>query len=387
MFLGLRSFGGDHLGLRLPPQGRIQRIHGAANGLGIARGIGLLKCLGGLQHGAVAGTQRGVCVFALGCFAVERVVNRFAKRVPQFLLKPALQRYRVCFSLPTLLQRLDCIDVQYRRATEHFGLFNHGVALLYAQFLQGFKRRGGGTNGCQPKRLQLVRGFFAQVARIAPAVAELVKDAVKTLPVIIQRRRVGCSPALDFLNQRQPLRPVLGGLQLDFFKPGLDHLVRLVASLVKALPKPVVGNTALVGLLPLFTQCPQVVLHLASTQFVPRLTLEQAFGLGHQLFTQLVCAPALPALQLTGCGQGRMGLVFEFVTDDASKLLQRVAQRIGCPGAGFAMSLRDFKLELGQHFLNGGFRLRLDLRINLWLLGFWRCLNGDAPPGAQFIGP
>ena len=373
--------------MRLPAQSRIQRIHRTANGLGITRGIGLLKRLGGLQHRAVACAQCGICLLARSGLAVECFINGFAKCVPQLLFKPALQWHGMRFGLPTLLQRLDRVNVQNRRGAQHLGLFNHGVALLHAELLQGFQRRGCSTNGCQPKRLQFVKRLFAQVTGITPTVTELMQDAVKPLPVVIQCGRVGGCPSLDLLDQRQSLRPMLGGVQLDFFKPGFNHFVGLIAGFVKTLPKPVVGYTTLIGLFPLFAQCPQVVLHLAPTQFVPGLAFEQAFGLGDQLFTQLVCAPALPALEFTSGGQGGMGLAFELVADDAAKLLERVAQCVGSPGAGLAMAFGYFKLQPGQHFLHGGLCLRLDLRINLWFLWFWRCLNRHATPGSQFIGP
>ena len=180
---------------------------------------------------------------------------------------------------------------------------------------------------------------------------------------------------------------MLGGFELDFLEPALNHLVGLVAGFIKAFPQAVIRNATLVGLLPLLTQCAQVVLHLAPAQFVPRLPLEQAFSLGDQLFTQLVGTPALPAFELTSSGQGGMGLIFEFVIDDAAKFFQCVAQRIGRPGAGFAMALRDFKLQLRQHLLDRGLGLRFDLGIDLWLLRLgWR-LNRHAAPEAQLIGP
>ena len=54
--LAIRQFRGF---LGLPTQSGIQRSHGGADFGGVAAGIGRIECFGGVDHGAVAGTQMG----------------------------------------------------------------------------------------------------------------------------------------------------------------------------------------------------------------------------------------------------------------------------------------------------------------------------------------
>ena len=373
--------------MRLAAQGSIQRAHRAANRLGIAGGIGCLKRFGCLQHGAVARTQSSIGLLALGGFAVEGLINRFAKGIPQLLLKAAVQRHGMGFGLPALLQGFDGINPHHRHGTQHLGLFNHGLALLYAEFLQRFQRGRSLANGCQPQRLHLGKGLFAQVARVAPAVAKLMQDAVKALPVVVQRRGVGGTPGLDFFDQRQALCLVFGRFELDPLQPRFDHFVGLIAGLVKALPQAVVGHTALIGLLPLLAQGAQVLLHLASTQLLPALALEQPFGLSYQLFAQLIGTPALPALQLARSGQRGVGLVLQLVANQATKFFERTAQRVGCPGTGFAVAFGYLQLQLGQYFAHSAFSEGFDFRVDFGFGRLGRCFNRHATRGAKFIRP
>ena len=182
------------------------------------------------------------------------------------------------------------------------------------------------------------------MAAFAPTVAKLVQQAVEAFPVVVQRHRIGSSPGIDLFNQRQALRPMLGRLGLDFFQPGLDHLVGFVAGIVKTLPQTVVGHTPLVGLLPLITQRAQALLHLAPTYGLPFRALEQTFGLGYQFLAQLVGTPTLPALQLTRCRQRGMGLVLQLVVDDFAEFLERIAQGASGTGTRLAMSFGNFLL-------------------------------------------
>ena len=341
-----RRLGSLHhrLGLRLTPQRGVQRIHGRAYGLCIATGVGGFQRAGRVQHHAVARTQGCVGLFALNGFAVEGVVNRFAKSVPELLLKAALQRHGVGLGLPALLQGLHGVNAQLGHCAQHIGLVNHGVALFHAEFLQRLQRRCGSADGRQPQRLHLGKGFFTHVPGLAPAVAKLVQDAVEALPVIVQRCGVGRAPGFHLFNQGQSPGLVFGRLGLHLFKPGLHHLVGLVAGFIKTLPQAMVGHAALVGLLPLLAQVTQVFLHLAPAQLMPSFALEQAFGFGNQFFAQLVGAPALPAFQFAGSDQRRVGLVLKLVVNHPTKFLERVAQGIGGTSAGFAMAFRNFKL-------------------------------------------
>ena len=342
--LGLHRSLHHGLSLGLPMQGGIQRAHGSTNLLGVTTGIGRLQRLGGVQHGAVALAQCGFGLFTLDRLAVERIVNRFAKRVPQLLLVATVQRHRVRFGLPALLQMFDRIDVQHRRGTQHLGLFDHVAALLQAQRLQGFQRGGSRTDSGQPQRLQLGKCFLAQVTGFAPAVAKLMQDAVETLPVVVFGGGILRRPGLDLFNQRQALGLVFNRFGLDLFQPGFDHLVGLVAGFIKTLPQRVVGHAALIGLLPLLAQCAQAVLHLAPTDGLAFGALEQPFRLGDQFFAQLVGTPALPAFQFTGGGQRRVRLVFQLVVNQAAKFFQRVAQRSSRTGAGLAVAFSNLLL-------------------------------------------
>ena len=101
-----------------------------------------------------------------------------------------------------------------------------------------------------------------------------------------------------------------------------------------------VRHAALIGLLPRVTQLAHSVLLLAATQ-----------GLGHQclspngqVFTDLVGAPALPALQLARCAQGVLGCGVKFVANVRAMFFQGSAHRIGCTYAGFAMAFGQFML-------------------------------------------
>ena len=126
------------------------------------------------------------------------------------MLEAAVQRHGVGLGLPALLQSFDGVNPHHRHGTEHFGLFNHGLALLHTELLQCLQRRRRLANRCQPQWLHFGKGFFAQMARITPAVAKLMQDAVKALPVIVQRGGIGSGPGFHFLNQGQALRLVFG---------------------------------------------------------------------------------------------------------------------------------------------------------------------------------
>ena len=152
---------------------------------------------------------------------------------------------RCCSALTASMRSIGC-------SAQLGGLGDHGLAPLDAGLLRRFERRTRGAEGLVPLRLQFGEHFFAHMAGIAPAVGELMQRAV----VRLQVGRIGMlrGPGLHFFDQREALRAVLGGIGADLFEPGLDHLVRLVAGFVEALPQRVVRHAALVGLLPLVAQ-------------------------------------------------------------------------------------------------------------------------------------
>ena len=243
------------------------------------------------------------------------------------------------------------------------------MARIQAELLQGFERLGRVVDGGFPERLQFGKHFFADMARIAPAVAKLVQHTAKALPVVVQRHPVGLGPSLEFFDQRQALGAVLGRLGLHFLEPGFHHLVGFVAGFVKAFPQRMVGHAALVGQLPLLTQCTQLVLHLAAPHGLALGALEQAFGIGHQFFAQLIGAPALPAFEFAGCYQRRMGLRFKLIVNQTAVVLERLAQSVGRTGAGLAMALGHFMLQLGQHLSHKSCGLGTNLGVHFGLGG------------------
>ena len=293
----------------------------------------------------------------------------------------------MCLGLPALLQRLDGVDAQHGLCPQGPGFVNHCVACLQTLFLQAFQRACRVVDGGLPERLQLGKHLFANVASLTPAISKLVQHAAKAFPVVVQRDPVGLGPGLDFLDQGQALGTVLGRLGLHFFEPGLDHLVGFVAGFIKALPEHVVGHAALVGQLPLFAQATQEVLHFATANGLAFGTFEQALGFGHQFLTQLVGAPALPALEFTRCHQRRMRLGFELVINQATVVLERLTQGIGCTSAGFAMALGHLMFQLGQHFchVSSGFGANFGVHFGFGLRH--GRLQRQTSRQTQLIGP
>ena len=334
------------LGVALAAQGGFQALHGRANGLRVAAGAGRLQSFGGVQHALVVLAQGGVGLLALGGFAVEGVVNRLAKRVPQFLLKLALQRHGLRLVLPTLLQAAHRVDAHHGLSAQRSGFFDHGLATHRAGLLLGLQRRGGGLDGFFIQGLQLGKHLLAHMTTIAPAVGQAVQGAGKSLPLMrLSARFVGGGEGLDVFDEQQALGFVFGGLSLDFFQPGLDHFVGLVAGVVKALPQRVVGHAALVGGLPLLAQGAQGFLHLAATVGLAFGHLQKRFRLAHQLFAQLVGTPALPAFQLARSGQRGMGLVFQRMVDQLAVFLELVAQLSRRFGRGLAVAFAYLLLQ------------------------------------------
>ena len=214
-----------------------------------------------------------------------------------------------------------------------------------------------------------------------------MQDAVKALPVIVQSCRIGSSPDVQFFDQRKALRLVLSRFGLNLVQPGGDYFVGFIAGLVKTLPQGVVGHSALVCLLPLVAQGTQRLLHLASADGLALGPLEQAFGLGDELFAQLVCAPSLPAFQFTGSTQGRMGAVLQFVINEAAKFFQGTAKR-GCRAStGFAVAFGNLGFQRGQHFLHSGIGFGSHFGVQLGLGSLGRSFNRNTTGYAHLVGP
>ena len=180
------------------------------------------------------------------------------------------------------------------------------------------------------------------MASVAPAVTELVQDAVEALPVAVTRGAVFFGPGVEFGNQGQALVAMFHRFGFELVQPCFHYFVRCVAGLVKAFPQGMVGHATLVGLLPLLAHGAQCFLHLAPANGLSLRALEQTFGFDQQLFAQLVGTPALPAFQLARSGQGGLGLIFEFVVNDFAKFFECLAHGIGSARAGLAMAFAGF---------------------------------------------
>ena len=336
-------------------------------------------------------------LFALLRFALESVVDGLAKRIPQLLLQAALKHHGLGLGLPALLQGFDGVDPQHIGAGQLLGLGDQALAPGNAGLLHGIDGRTGGFHRFAPSVLHVCKGFFAHVAGIAPAVFKLVQLARHGLPV--GALRMGQGPGLQFLDQGLALGLVGGGIGTHFLQPLLDHFVGLVASAVKALPQAMVGQTPLIGLLPLFAQLAQSLLHFSPTHdrlrggglFAfggGRRGLEQGLGLLDQLGAQLIGAPALPALQLTRGQQHLVGVVLQFVIDEAPMFFERLAQSLGRPRAGLAVAQRQFLLEHLQNNLHSRLGTGALGRVYLGpLRGLCRWGYILSPLAANLIGP
>ena len=337
---------------QLPPHDGFECLGGGVNLLRIARGVGRFQGLGGLQHVAVVRAQRLGGFFALDGLALEGVVNRLAKGVPEFLLLLALDRHALRLVLPALLQRLDGINVQLRLGAQHLGLFNHGLAARQTVVARAGQRCIGGVHRGFPERLDFGKGFFAQMTGFTPLVDKAVEGADVLLPVGVVVGFEVIAPGQHFIDQHAALGLDGFSLFLDGFQPGFDHLVGFVAGVVKTLPQRVVRRAALVAGLPLLAHDAQRVLLLAPAHGLGH----QRFGLDDQFFADLVGTPALPPFELAGGRQGGVGGDFELAVDVADVVFERLAQLGGDLGRGFAVAFGDFVLKLGQRLLDDGGR-------------------------------
>ncbi len=203
-------------------------------------------------------------LFALAALAGKGLVDRLAERFPQLLLVLALQRHRVGFGLPALLQGLDRVDAQHRSRSQGDGLVDQRPATRRAFGLRGLQARVRRVHHVFPDRLDFGKRLFAQVPGFAPALGERVQLAHHGFPVGALFMRQG--PGLEFLDDPQALGPVGVGLLAHLVQPGFHQLVGLGTGFVKTLPERVIGLPALVGALPLIAQAAQSLLHLAPTQ-------------------------------------------------------------------------------------------------------------------------
>ena len=304
----------------------------------------------------------------------------------------ALDRHLLGFVLPALLHSLDGINAQLRLGAQGLRLFDHGAAARQAVVAGRGQRCVSGVHGSFPLGLDLGKGFFAQVAGLAPLAHKAVEAADMVLPVCVGL--VGFGPGQHFVNQNAALGLGGLGLFLGFFQPGLDHLMGFVAGVVKTFPERVVGRAALVAGFPLLAHGAQRFLLLASAQWLG----QQRFGFFDQVFTDLIGAPALPAFEFTGGGQGRMGGSFQRVRDVAHMHFEGGAQVGGSLGGGLTVAFGDFGFELGERSLHGfggfGAEFGQDCRVQLDLGCASRFVTGGsarlgilATRAAQFIGP
>ncbi len=337
-------------------------------------------------------TQRRCSLLALSRLALEGVVNRFAESVPEFLLLLALDRHALRLMLPALLQVFDGVNVQLRLCAQHLRLFNHGFAVRQTLGTCSPERRIGNLHGGLPHRLNFSKGLFTKVSGCSPFFNKAVEAADVMLPVGVALVRLG--PGQHFINQLATLGLDGFGLLLDFLQPGFNHLVRFVAGVIKPLPQRVVGRATLVACFPLLAHGAQRVLLLAPAHGLGN----QGLGFGHQLFTDLVCTPALPAFQLASGGQGRMCGCFQRMVNIANVFFQGLTQIRRRLGGGFAMAFAHGLLQIGQrgfysgggfgtHFLHHG-RIQLDLGRTRGLVACSRIAGMRRAAGtAQLVSP
>ena len=309
--------------------------------LRIAAGVGGIQRLRCLQYQAVKLAQSMGGFFTLDGFALEGIVNRFSKRIPEFLLQSSLNRHALRLVLPVLLQAFDCINAQLRFGTQRFCFFNHRVASGGAARAGRCQGGIGFGHGCCPERLDFSKGFLTQRAGFAPLGHKAIECADVELPVAVAGGLHAFMPGSHGIDQHLAFCFDGFALGLDCLQPGFNGFVGFVAGIVKTLPQRMVRNAALVGGFPLLAQVAQGVLLFAPAQGFGL----QGFGFGEQFFTNLVGTPALPAFELTSGGQCGMGSGFESAVNVAHMLLEGLAQFSGNAGGRFAMAFSDFMLQ------------------------------------------
>ena len=310
--------------------------------LGVASGCGRFNSFGGVDHHAVKFAQSRCGFFTLKRFALESIINWLPERIPHFLLLLAVNRHALRFLLPPLLQVLDGVDVKHWLCAQHARLVNHGFTPGNALAACGFERCVGRVHRGLPHRLNVCKNLFTQMPAVLPFFNKAIQTADVHLPIGVCF--VGICPGRHFVNQQLALGFDDFGLLFNGFQPDFNHLVSLVAGVVKTLPERVVGRAALVGCFPQVAHVAQRVLLFSASQ---RLD-EQRFSLANQFFADLVRTPALPAFQLAGSRERSVGSGFELAVNISDVLLECVTQ-LGCDfGSGFAVPLADFMFQFGN---------------------------------------
>ena len=285
------------------------------NLLGVPAVVGGFQGFGGHQNHAVKLAHGGSGLLTLNRLALESIIDRLAEGIPHFLLLFAFDGYALRFVLPALLQRLHGINAQHRFGTQPHGFFDHGLAAGNAVGPGGGQRCVGQVHRGLPLRLDLGKGFFAQVTSFAPLVDKPVQAANLQLPV--GAGLVRFSPGQHFVDQDLAFSLDGFGLLLDRLQPHFHDFVSLIAGIVKPFPQSLVGCAALVAGFPLVAHHTQRVLLFATPQWLG----QQGLSLDDQLFANLVGTPALPAFQLTRVGQCGVSGGFEFAVNIADVFL------------------------------------------------------------------
>ena len=316
-------------------------------------------------------------LWALCAFALESFVQRRTEDFPELLFCFTVQGHRLRLHLPALLQSFDGVHAQSRGSTHLLGLLNQSLATVDAGLLSSFKAGGCGFENAFPLALHFAKGFLAQVTRIAPTVSELVQRSQLGAPIL--RLGLGRSPGLDLFHQGDALCTLVGRVFFHLLKPSQHSLVSLVACGIESLPQSMVGQTALVNLLPAVTQLTQLVLHLAPAHSRGFVFVQQSFGLRDQVKAHLIGQPTLPTF---GIACGREGLVQTLVQTGVQIFtvrFERGAQSGASFGQGRALDFGDLLFEALQsrgdrlqRLLAQGLALgRVDFGFG-WLVGFVR---------------
>ena len=352
----------------------------------IAGSRGLLEITGGRNHAAVVLTEGLHSLLALGTLAGKGLIDRLAKRIPEFLLLPPVDGHLLGFMLPALLQSAHRVDSQRALRAQFLRLLDERAPALQAELASRAQRGLGLIEQGLPLRLHFGKRLFTEVTGFAPALLERLHGARTRLPVAALALALG--PVAQLVHQGAALGA--GGLLLltRFFKPNLNDLVRLVAGLVKALPQAMVGHTALIARLPLLAHLAQGLLLFAPAQ---RL-LDQALGLEQQVLADLIGPPALPAFELAGGRQRRMGLRLQGAIDQADMFLERLPEIDRGLGRGLAVAFGKLVLQGLERLSNGspGLRLllgqhgRIDLGAHRLVAFLGRAVSTR---GAQLVGP
>ena len=194
--------------LGLPSQRGVECGHGSTNFGSVTARISGIQGFRGFDHRQVVGAKLGSRGLALCAFALESFVQRCTENFPQLLFCLAIDRHRLGFNLPALLQSLNSVHTQVGCSTQFTGFIDQGMTALDTGFLCGLQWGSGSFEDAFPLRLHFAKGLFAQMTRIAPAVCKLMQRAQLAAPVAVFS--VGCRPGFDLFHQGQTLSAVIG---------------------------------------------------------------------------------------------------------------------------------------------------------------------------------